>query len=198
LAWSFTTGRSRIFTPAGHQVGAHSLFRGQRSPITRIPWGWTRSKEGTCFTSFGLWMAAGSTIIEVRMSLESFSGRMRLRANRLEGQVGNVVKRAAIAIDQTLVTSTPVDTGRARSNWIVSLGTPSGETVGPTSEQAALSRAQQEIERRVRGQAIHITNNLPYIGRLNEGSSAQAPAGFVQAAVQQGVASIRGASIDTS
>jgi hypothetical protein len=36
---------------------------------------------------------------------------------------------------------------------------------------------------RIRMGNIFITNNVPYIGWLNEGSSKQAPAGFVQAAI---------------
>ena len=30
---------------------------------------------------------------------------------------------------------------------------------------------------------VNITNNVPYIRRLNEGSSSQAPAAFVQSAI---------------
>jgi formaldehyde-activating enzyme involved in methanogenesis len=33
-----------------------------------------------------------------------------------------------------------------------------------------------------------VSNNVPYINRLNEGHSAQAPAGFVQQAVAKAVA----------
>ena len=40
--------------------------------------------------------------------------------------------------------------------------------------------------------SIHITNNLPYIGSLNDGHSKQAPAGFVQMATLAGLAAVRG------
>ncbi len=42
---------------------------------------------------------------------------------------------------------------------------------------------------------IHVTNNLSYIGALNDGHSKQAPADFVRLAVMDGLATVRGAKI---
>ncbi|MFN4012142.1 MAG: hypothetical protein ACK4K8_19500, partial [Pannonibacter sp.] len=42
---------------------------------------------------------------------------------------------------------------------------------------------------------IHITNNAPHIGALNDGHSKQAPADFVRLAVMEGLATVRGAKI---
>ena len=42
-----------------------------------------------------------------------------------------------------------------------------------------------------KNQSIHITNNLPYIGRLNDGHSAQAPKDFVRIAALAGLAAVR-------
>lgn len=96
------------------------------------------------------------------------------------------VKRAAILIDQTLVAATPVDTGRARSNWIVTLGVPSAASRLPMSPTEALREGESVINGWRPGQSIFITNNLNYISKLNAGSSAQAPAGFVERAVERG------------
>lgn len=61
---------------------------------------------------------------------------------------------------------TPVDTGNARRGWIDSpVNSPFGRST--------------------------ITNSVPYIGRLNNGWSQQAPAGFVRAAIQFGVNATR-------
>lgn len=54
-----------------------------------------------------------------------------------------------------LVLATPVDTGRARAGW----------TVDTT--------------------ALVIENNVEYIGKLNEGHSKQAPAGFVETEIDK-------------
>lgn len=108
---------------------------------------------------------------------------------RIEIGVNNVVKAVAVAVDQTVVTATPVDTGRARSNWIVSLGSPSSvviPTLGPGALAAAIAQGASVIASRRLKESIHITNNLPYIGLLNAGSSRKAPAGFVQLSVDNG------------
>lgn len=93
---------------------------------------------------------------------------------------------------------TPVDTGRARSNWIVSLGSPvrderppffegSKGSTGAQNAQVAIQEGSDTIQGRQLGQDIWISNNVKYIGKLNEGSSAQAPAGFVEAAIRRAV-----------
>jgi hypothetical protein len=80
--------------------------------------------------------------------------------------------------------ATPVDTGRARSNWIVRIGEASSEVREPAEVGSVLAEGQAVISQYRGGSSIHITNNLPYINRLNEGWSAQASPGFVETAVQ--------------
>jgi hypothetical protein len=126
-------------------------------------------------------------------SLNGFGSRIDLLANNLERAVPNLIRKVALAADQAVVSQTPVDTGRARSNWIVQIGSAYTGTIGPRSPgsrgstgadniQGSLSQAQAEIATYTQGE-IHITNNLPYIERLNNGWSAQAPSGYVEAAV---------------
>ena len=102
------------------------------------------------------------------------------------------VKKAAIAIDQKVITSTPVDTGRARYNWLVKVGQPDTrvlDTPGSKSQgtRDALTQGREATSGYKLGDSgIYITNNLPYIERLNNGYSAQAPAGMVERAIQAG------------
>lgn len=135
-------------------------------------------------------------------SFSTFAARMRRRGRQVEEGVNRVVRTTALIADQNLVLSTPVDTGRARSNWQVSIGSPIeserepfapgelGSTAGPNA-QAAIAQGEQVINRRQPEETIFITNNLPYIQRLNDGYSAQAPVGFVQTAVQRAVEYVR-------
>lgn len=115
---------------------------------------------------------------------------------------------AALAADQAVVLATPVDKGRARSNWLVELDAPARTTVEPyapglggntggANAAAAIAQGQATIAlyNGDRNTAIAISNNLPYIGRLNEGSSLQAPAGFVEKAVQAAVKQVQGARL---
>lgn len=109
------------------------------------------------------------------------------------------VKKVAMAIDQTVVVATPVDTGRARANWIASLDVASQATTEATdkSGRQAIAAARATIngydgDTNVE---VHIANNLDYIGPLNTGTSAQAPRGFVRTAVRAGVAAVKGAKL---
>lgn len=135
-------------------------------------------------------------------TLGEFARRIRERGRQVEEGVNEIVKKTAIVADREVVLSTPVDTGRARSNWLLSLGGPStseieayaqgkGGSSGAANANAAMAQAQAAVRGRRPEQDVYISNNLPYIGRLNDGWSAQAPAGFVQAAVQRAAAAIR-------
>lgn len=131
-----------------------------------------------------------------------FARRLRKLARAAGKNINATVRQVALAIDQQVVTATPVDTGRARSNWQVSLDAPititreplvpgeSGST-GSQNAQAAIAEAQQRINRRQPGHDIFISNSLPYIDGLNKGNSAQAPRNFVEIAVDAGLEELR-------
>jgi len=104
----------------------------------------------------------------------------------IEPAVSDVLRRVALAVNQTLILSTPVDTGRARANWQVSIGTEVDAELDSTDVQGAITRNQGVIKGYRNGEII-VQNNVSYIGALNNGSSAQAPAGFVEKAIQTGV-----------
>ena len=132
-----------------------------------------------------------------------------MRGNNVPREVNKVKRKAALAADQTVVLGTPVDQGTARSNWIVSLDEATSKTQeayvpledGDMSEtgnaEAAIAQGKAVIAAAKPGQDIHLTNNLSYIMSLNEGSSAQAPAAFVEEAVDAGVAAAKRIKTDT-
>lgn len=140
-------------------------------------------------------------------TLSEFSKRIVIRAKNIEENVDKLVRKTALAIDREVVMSTPVDTGRARSNWKVSVGGPDNSTSeaynplpkGRDSSKlnesgnaaAAMAQGAAAVASRRQGQDVYIQNNLSYIKELNEGSSQQAPAGFVEKAVQVAAAIIR-------
>ena len=130
--------------------------------------------------------------------LGTFSRRMEVLARRAGTGTDSTVQRVAVLVNQTVVTSTPVDTGRARANWYVGINRPVTEAMQEDKDpggQQAIQRNNAKIATRKHPQTIYISNNLPYIGRLNEGYSAQAPAFFVQIAVALAVRHVRGARI---
>jgi len=133
---------------------------------------------------------------------EEFNRRMaRLAASAAEG-ADRVVRKAALAADQAVVMATPVDTGRARANWIAALDAASSEVKGePSNPGSGANSALTQGRATIAGydgdenSEIHLTNNLPYIGRLNDGSSRQAPRQFVRTAVEAGIRAVRGATV---
>jgi hypothetical protein len=96
----------------------------------------------------------------------------------VKNQEATVVK-TALNIISDLSLQTPVRTGRARSNWLPSVGVPRTETTEQTGGAPFPNFSGYKL-----GLKIFIANNLPYIRRLNEGWSKQAPSAFVDRIVQ--------------
>lgn len=131
---------------------------------------------------------------------------MRVRAGQVFDGTQRVVRTVALRADQAIVSATPVDTGQARSNWLVSTISPRIDQIPPYSPgfqgstgaanvSAALAQGRAVIGSRAPGQDIFIANSLDYIERLNEGFSAQAPSMFVEEAVQAAADSVQTARI---
>lgn len=135
--------------------------------------------------------------------LKTFSRRIRTRASKVSKNTDGLVKKVILAVDQAVVLATPVDTGRARANWRPSIGAPLTQTLPePQSSGAGLRSALaagEAIARQYRGgnnsPTVHITNSLPYIQYLNDGSSKQAPRNFVNTAILLAVSAIKQARI---
>lgn len=129
--------------------------------------------------------------------MEEFGRRLQVVARGIAANVHRAVRKAALTIDQVLVLLTPVDTGRARANWVASLVAPredipsgpqpgeSPEARGAVAAQVALDQARGVVSE-YGGGSIFIANNVPYIGPLDEGHSRQAPAGMTSAALAAG------------
>ncbi len=96
-------------------------------------------------------------------------------------------RKVSIELQGGVVRMTPVDTGRARGNWGVTIGaaqtsstddTDPGQYGDDPGAQAA-AKADAALANFTAGPSIFITNALPYIERLETGYSTQAPAGMV-------------------
>ena len=145
-------------------------------------------------------------------TMDDFAGKMKQKADALKQGTNLLKRRVAVVALQTCISATPVGNktlwrqpdraprgyvgGRARANWFVGLGGPSTEMTEDTAGDA-LGVGQSAINGSQPGESIHINNNLPYIVPLNEGHSLQAPAGFVEMAVQTAREAIKSESIFT-
>jgi hypothetical protein len=108
------------------------------------------------------------------------------------------IRKIALELFKRVIYKTPVAKGRARANWQVSIGAPANGTVeiDDKNGSATMSRAVADSRGFKAGDTIFLTNNLPYIMRLEEGGypdgpktvggfSKQAPAGMVALTVQE-------------
>ena len=111
----------------------------------------------------------------------------------LEEVAEKAVRGIAIEITDQLFATTPVATGWARSKWIPSIGQsvafPDGSRESFDGSGQAQGKATLAAYRLDQG-PIFVSNNVPYIGKLNAGSSPQAPAGFVQEAADRAVSAV--------
>lgn len=121
--------------------------------------------------------------------LDDLEGIIKTISSDIENNASKSVRAVALAVDKHIVLATPVDTGRARANWQVGVNQEKTDIVESTDKSGmqSISKGSSDIAKaKSPNDVIYITNNLPYIQRLNEGHSSQAPAGFVDKAVQAG------------
>ena len=150
-------------------------------------------------------------------NLREFNAALdQFHTEEVVGAASMLVRRVAFAIDRQLVMSTPVGNpdlwrannspkkrkrgekgyvgqgyvgGRARANWIPTLSVPATAEVDRKDKTGAATialLAPVAADFRL-GQTIWLSSNIPYIQRLNDGHSTQAPAGFVELAIQAGI-----------
>lgn len=133
-------------------------------------------------------------------TLGNFSARMNAIADGVEANSDKMVREVVKAVGPVLVYATPILTGRARSNWQGAVNSiPEGTLFYPDPDappspgegtEMGLRSIEDAAAAYKSGGYVAIVNNVPYIGDLNDGTSQQAPAGFVQTAVVVGISSI--------
>lgn len=102
------------------------------------------------------------------------------------------MQKLGLLVDQAIVLATPFKDGIAKSNWLMSLNEPD-ESINMTnidkvgSYSINLARKVTEGYPKDSLPTIYISNNLPYIQRLNEGWSQQAGTKYVEAEIAQAV-----------
>lgn len=118
-------------------------------------------------------------------------------AEKVGEEADKVVREICLNLLSEIVYKTPVDTGRARANWLTSINAPAIGTIefnadagsgirAPNKSAASVSAINNGVPllKQATGNVFWITNNLPYIKRLEyEGWSNQAPRGMVGIAI---------------
>lgn len=105
-------------------------------------------------------------------------------ARKVEDRVTHFARIAMVEAFRRITIKTPVDTGNARWNWWCSIGTIDYNYDLHNSLVIDYGRANQAFIRVKAGDTLYLANSTPYIKRLNEGWSKQAPARFVEMTVE--------------
>lgn len=97
-------------------------------------------------------------------------------------QVVPFQKKVALDLLARIVRKTPVDTGRARGNWQTTINVFSNEerfSASPGNDAVIALTSMPAFA------IVYITNNVPYIKFLEQGSSSQAANGMVAVSLEE-------------
>ena len=112
----------------------------------------------------------------------SFAAQLQEFADMVQQDADEVFQIVATEVGKSVINLTPVDTGRALSNWNAGINAPDDvyrETEDPLDSRTS-SRLAGEFQSLKFGDTAFITNATPHIPFLEYGSSKQAPSGFVR------------------
>lgn len=129
------------------------------------------------------------------MNLLDLSNDLEKFTKEFENEVNEFTKRFIETLLAELTTVTPADTTKALSNWQIGINSPvsdgpidpyvagRGGDTQPESARAAYEAGKAILQAKRSGNVVYISNLADYIVYLNEGTSYQAPAGFIEIAI---------------
>ena len=122
---------------------------------------------------------ADGTIQELQVDFAALAKAVNLT-------IEQAIRYTALRVHNGVIEKTPVDTGRARGSWGLSLDSPGTYELpegnyGPDGGAQRARGEQQNLDQLNADdpQDVYIFNNLTYIEALENGHSQQAPLGFV-------------------
>ena len=106
---------------------------------------------------------------------------------KIDRTLNQGIRATLFEVSTAIIKDTPADTGRARGNWQASVGRGATGVVSVVDRRSGEAKAIADVDQTVRvavGDLYYLTNNLPYIERLEYGWSKQAPGGMVRKNLQ--------------
>lgn len=111
----------------------------------------------------------------------SFASDVEAYAKKAGASLDETSRAIVLELFGSVIKDTPVDTGRAKGNWQTTIGAPASGMVDRLGESEALADVSQQTASFGAGKVIYLSNNLPYIYRLEyDGWSKQAPGGMLR------------------
>jgi len=108
-------------------------------------------------------------------------------SGKIDAGLNQGIRATLLGVSTAIIKETPADTGRARGNWQASVGRGASGEVSVSGVRSGEARAISDVDQTVSvavGDLYYLTNNLPYIERLEYGYSQQAPNGMVRKNLQ--------------
>lgn len=112
----------------------------------------------------------------------SFAESLAAFAESTKAVIAEVFRSVVIEIGTSVVILSPVDTGRFKGNWQLTLDQPSLQSLDRYDKAGheTIAELVAQANQLEAGQVAYIVNNLVYGIPLEYGHSDQAPAGMVQ------------------
>jgi len=111
--------------------------------------------------------------------------------SRVNRRIDTQIRKSTIELFGSVIKMTPVDTGRAKGNWQCTIGSAAMSEItrndGSKKDSLSGSIAYEEVIKTVppAGNVVWLANNVPYIRKLEYGSSNQAPGGMVRVSMDR-------------
>lgn len=115
----------------------------------------------------------------------SFRREVEKFRKEFDGRQTDLLQSVSLEVFKRVIEKTPVDTGRARGNWQAGLNVAVQGQLEAVDKngQPTNAKANKVVSGAKATDTITLANNLPYIQRLEDGSSTQAPNGMVKTTV---------------
>lgn len=107
--------------------------------------------------------------------------------SKIDRTLDQGIRATILELSTAIIKDTPAKTGRARGNWQASIGRGATGEVSVVNKRAGEAKAIAEVNQKASvavGDLYYLTNNVPYIERLEYGWSKQAPGGMVRKNMQ--------------
>ena len=120
-------------------------------------------------------------------NLAQFNKELDDFAKKVPEQLTLLQKKVVLEALRRLVMRTPVDTGRARANWQVTIANPAEDQISVTDSEGAatIAKGLAALVGLPDNQIVWISNNVDYIEKLEHGGSGQAPEGMLSITIEE-------------
>jgi len=120
----------------------------------------------------------------------SFASELSKFTAKAESNTEQVFRASTISLFSSIIKRTPVKSGRLKGNWQIDINQPATGDVSDSDttpinslDGSSTRKVVTKVMPATLNDSIYMVNNLPYARIVENGSSTQAPHGFVAVSV---------------